>query len=316
MRPFPILVLALALFLSGCTAIQRTAHMYGNDAPVAHTFQYGDGGSSSYYAFNIGNAAQADTVLFFYGATGCPSWKSVMPGYVAGLTANARVFALNKRHVADRSMGFFDCGREFHLANNTERWVADHSEFIATQLDRIAPRPRNVVLVGVSEGAIPAVKIAARTSAVTHLAIIGSGGYSLRQSLTTLQQKGTIGFDVASGWQEISSDPSSIDKSWYGNRYRWWSDVMDIAPIDDYLTLDIPILVGIGEQDESVPVESVRFLDAQFRRAGKHNLAVRIYPDADHRLSRKGVSLRNEFFATLGDLLQTTQNQSAKPSRP
>ena len=307
MSPFHMLALSLALFLSGCTAIQRAAHMYGNEAPVAQTFRYGDGGSSTYYAFYFGNAAQADTVLFFYGATGCPSWKSVMPGYATGLTVDARVFALNKRHVPDRSSGLFDCGREFHLANNPERWVTDYSEFIAAQLDSISPKPKTVVLVGVSEGAIPAVKIATRTSAVTHLAIIGSGGYSMRQSLTTLRQKGSIGFDIALGWQDISSDPSSIDKSWYGNRYRWWSDVMDIAPLDDYLKLDIPILVGIGEQDQSVPVESVHFLEAQFRNAGKRNLAVRVYPDADHRLSRKGVSLRSEFFAALGNLLQTTQ---------
>ena len=300
---FHLLALSLVSIVSGCTSIQRIAHMYGNEAPSALSFQYRDGGKSTYYSFNTGSAAQPNSVLFFYGATGCPSWKSVMPGYVAGLTADARIFVLNKRHVADRSSGLFDCGRDFHLANNPERWIADYSEFIAVQLKNISPKPRNIVLVGVSEGAIPAVKIAAQSSAVTHLVIIGSGGYSMRQSLSTLRQKGATSFDVGAGWNEIASNPRSIEKNWYGNRYRWWSDVMDIAPIDDYLKLNVPILIEIGEQDQSVPVESARFLEEAFQKAGKNNLVVRVYPGADHRLNRNGLSLRSDFFAELGKFL-------------
>lgn len=308
MRVFNLIVLSLAFALSGCTTIQRTAHMYGNEAPPPVSFQYKDGGSSTYYSFNVGGAPQPDTIVFFYGATGCPSWKSVMPGYVGGLTVNAHVFVLNKRFVADRSTGLFDCGREFHLANNPDRWVADYSEFIAAQISAVAPKPKNVVLVGVSEGALPATKIAALSPAITHLAIIGSGGYSMRKSLATLKQKGTIGFDVNSGWEKVVTDPRSIEKDWYGNPYRWWSDIMDIDPITDFLKLDIPILVGIGAQDESVPVESVYFLETKFKETGKGNLIVRIYPGADHRLSANGVSYRSEFFAELGRLLQPTHN--------
>lgn len=301
------LALVLALALSGCTTIERAAHMYGNEAPHPISFLYQDGGSSTYYSFAVGDASQLDTVVFFYGATGCPSWKSVMPGYVSGLAVNARVFALNKRFVPDRSTGLFDCGTEFHLANNPERWVADYSEFIAAQVGSISPRPKNIVLVGVSEGALPATKIAALSPAITHLAIIGGGGYSMRQSLVTLKQKGAIRFDVHSGWKEIATDPRSIEKKWYGNPYRWWSDVMDVAPLSDFMKLDIPILVGVGEQDESVPVESVHFLEAKFKEAGKSNLVVRTYPGADHRLTSNGISHRGDFFAELGRLLQPTQ---------
>lgn len=307
-RVFSLLIALLAVAISGCTTIQRTAHMYGNVAPQPLSFQYKDGGSSTYYSFNVGDAPQADSMLFFYGATGCPSWKSVMPGYVSGLTVNARVFVLNKRFVPDRSTGIFDCGREFHLANNPDQWVADYSEFIAEQINSAAPKPKNIVLVGVSEGALPATKIAALYPAITHLAIIGSGGYSMRKSLATLKQKGAIEFDVTSGWEKISTNPRSIEKDWYGNPYRWWSDIMDINPITDFLKLDIPILVGIGARDESVPVESVHFLETKFKEIGKGNLMVRIYPGADHRLSGNGVSYRSDFFTELSRLLQPTHN--------
>lgn len=310
-RLLSLFALSLTFALSGCTAIQRTAHMYSNEAPQPLSFQYKDGGSSTYYSFVVSDASQSDTVVFFYGATGCPSWKSVMPGYVSGLTVSARVFVLNKRFVPDRSTGLFNCGREFHLANNPDQWVADYSEFIMAQISSIAPKPKNIVLVGVSEGALSAAKVARLSPEITHLAIIGSGGYSMRKSLATLRQKGAIQFDVNSGWEKITTDPRSIEKDWYGNPYRWWTGIMDIEPITDLLKLNIPILVGIGEQDQSVPVESVHFLETKFKEAGKDNLILKVYPESDHRLNGNGISHRNEFFAELSRLLQQTPNPAA-----
>ncbi len=239
-----------------------------------------------------------------------------MPGYVSGLTVAARVFVLNKRFVPDRSTGLFDCGRDFHLANNPDQWVADYSEFIAAQISAITPRPSNVILVGVSEGALPAAKVAGRLPEITHLAIIGSGAYSMRKSLDTLKQRGAILFDVESGWKKIAADPRSIENNWYGNPYRWWSDMLDIEPLPDFLSLNIPILVGIGEQDESVPVESARFLASQFKEAGKSNLILNVYPGADHRLNGTGISHRSEFFAELSRLLQAQHAISVRRGAP
>ena len=313
MRLLKQLVLLVALVvLSGCTSIQRMAHLYSNEAPSPLSFAYKDGGSSVYYAFTIGDALQPETVIFFYGGTGCPSWKSVMPGYVSGLTVSARVFVLNKRFVTDRSTGMFDCGEEFQLANNPSQWVNDYSEFIAAQINSFASKPRNVVLIGVSEGAFPATKIAGQAYEVTHLAIIGSGGYSMRKSLSTLAQRGAIRFDVEAGWNMILSDPRSIEKDWYGNPYRWWSDIMDIDPLPDFLKLNIPIIIGMGEKDQSVPVESAFFLDTKFKEAGKNNLTLKVYSESDHRLNGNGVSHRDEFFAELSRLLQRTHDIAVK----
>ncbi len=153
-----------------------------------------------------------------------------------------------------------------------------------------------------------ATKVAGLSPAITHVAIIGSGGYSMHKSLATLAQRGAIWFDVESGWKKISADPRSIKKDWYGNPYRWWSDVMDIDPLPDFLKLNIPIIVGIGENDESVPVESALFLESKFKEAGKNNLILKVYPESDHRLNGNGNSHRNEFFAELSRLVQQTHN--------
>jgi len=104
------------------------------------------------------------------------------------------------------------------------------------------------------------------------LAIIGSGGYTMRKSLITLEQRGDIRFDVEAGWKKITSDPGSIEKNWFGNPYRWWSDIMDLDPLPDFITLNIPIFIGIGELDNSVPVESAHYLESKFKEYGKSNL--------------------------------------------
>ncbi|MDD2770311.1 MAG: prolyl oligopeptidase family serine peptidase [Methylococcus sp.] len=231
---------------------------------------------------------------------------------MSGLTVSARVFVLNKRFMSDRSIGIFDCGNEFNLANNPSQWLSDYSEFIAAQLGSLSQQPKNVVMVGVSEGGLVASKIAAKTPAITHLAIIGYGGYSVRQMYKILEQKGQLPVDVGKLWKEVPSDPRSIEKSWNDGTYRWWSDMMDIDPLPDFLKLNIPVIVGVGEKDELMPVESALFLDEKFKEAGKDNLILKVYPESDHRLNGNGVSHRNEFFSELSRLLQPKHNLTVK----
>ena len=51
------------------------------------------------------------------------------------------------------------------------------------------------------------------------------------------------------------------------------------------LKLDIPIAIFHGELDGTTSIEGVREAEKAFRAAGKTNLVVRAYPDADHDLN-------------------------------
>jgi predicted esterase len=297
--------LAAALALSGCTTLERAAHLYSPEAPTAQRFAFKDGGSSVFYSFVVGSSPQPPTAVFFYGGSGCASWKAVMPGYVDGLGVDARVWVLNKRFVSDRATGLWDCGQAFDAANHPSQWRADYAEFITEQLSRTSPRPSRVLLVGVSEGAVPAVQVAASLSAVTHLAIIGSGGFTLRQSLQDLRDKKQISFDVDEAWTAMAAKPQSLAHHVWGHPYRWWSQMLDLDLVADYLSLRIPISVAMGEQDMSVPVESLHALQSRFRQAGNTGLQATEYAGADHRLSKGGVSYRREFLATVGRGLDT-----------
>jgi len=113
-----------------------------------------------------------------------------------------------------------------------------------------------------------------------------------------------IPISIDKEWPKVKSKPNSIDDFMYDHPYRWWNDVIDLSPLHDYLTLDIPILVGIGENDERVPVESARFLESRFKSSGKVNLVVNIYPEANHQLESDSQSYRKAFFQALSDYVR------------
>jgi pimeloyl-ACP methyl ester carboxylesterase len=284
--------------------MKRYVYIHTNGSLASKIFHYSDEESSIYYVFDNGDNVKPEVFIFFYGGSGCASWRSVMPDYAKGLPKNAKVFVLNKRFVEDKSLGF-GCSDAFHKRNNPKQWMSDYNEFITAMLRSTKISPKAVVLVGVSEGVDVAVKMATLNPKITHLVLIGSGGYTMRKSLKTLEAKGDIPFifNVNESLKKIAQDPNSLEKTWFGNPYRWWSDVLDYDPIPAYLSLNIPILLAIGEDDSSVPVESVNYLINKFKEAGKNNLNATIYPNANHRLQSAGKHYREEFFSKLSSLI-------------
>lgn len=299
-----LLMLSSALIFTGCSHVEHLSQGLGDQALEAKVAEYKDRGTGVYYDFLTQPAvSQPDTYVFFYGSTGCGSWKYLMPSYVEGFNHPARVFALNKRFVSDRSTGLLKCGDAFHQMNYPERWLEDFRSFVSYQLRNAPKKPKNVVLVGVSESAMTALKLANELPQVTHLAIIGEGGYSLRESMKILHDKGFIADNIEEGMTLMSSEPRSIHKSWHGHTYRWWSDVVDFDPLPYYLKRPIPILVGIGERDQRIPVESGYYLERVFKEKGKTNLTLKTYPGADHDLNARGTSYLPDFFRALSAML-------------
>ena len=78
--------------------------------------------------------------------------------------------------------------------------------------------------------------------------------------------------------------------------------VAEEHPMDNLLQLDIPLLFGVGEDDELI--ESVHYLETEFAKHGKHNLTTIVYPGCDHALEdSEGRSHRKEFLQDMHDWL-------------
>ena len=287
--------LVTLLFLGAASGLCMVANAAEIQAE-SKLFKYADGYESIYFTVDSNQAVEPDSIIFFYGGSGCVSWKSYLPVFSREIGINARYVALNKRHVGEEGKQLDKCGKGFHLHNNFRRWMSDYMEFISTTLRQLPVKPRNVVLVGISEGGMVAARVARARADITHLVVIGDGGWSMRDNLGLL-----VGPDVVSNeWSKIAGDPGSIDKSWLGNPYRYWFDVMDYSPLEDYLALDIPVLIAMGERDKSVPSVSALEVQKAAAASGKKNIGVVIYPGADHFLKADGFSYRADFFRQAG----------------
>ncbi len=170
--------------------------------------------------------------------------------------------------------------------------IADHLALIDDYLGE-HPGIEPVIVMGTSEGADIATGVAAREQRITHLILLGSGGgwsqadefrHMLRtrpgsmpgvSSAEDLEAK----FDEIRG--AVDPDPRA-DEEWFGHPYRRWATYLFDPPVNELLTLDIPILLIHGEADQSVPVGSARALRDAFAAAGKDNLRYHEYPGVDH----------------------------------
>jgi len=79
---------------------------------------------------------------------------------------------------------------------------------------------------------------------------------------------------------EIIKNNTSNDIFWLGNSYNYWNSYLWYNPDEIIESLNIPILLLIGERDRQVAVESVIYLQERFKH--KTNLQIKIIPDLDH----------------------------------
>ncbi len=77
-----------------------------------------------------------------------------------------------------------------------------------------------------------------------------------------------------------------------------------LSPIGDYLALEIPVLIAIGERDKSVPSASALDVQKSATASGKKNIGVVVYPGADHLLRAGDFSYRAEFLRQAGKGVQ------------
>ncbi|TDK23003.1 alpha/beta hydrolase [Luteimonas aestuarii] len=276
--------------------------------PLAHaepvatpgTFLFDDGHASDFHEIIVGDPDTIDTIVFTYGGSGCTDlgvdWLSTL---ARGMAIDARYVSLNKRHVRlgeDGKGSSEHCTRDFNAHNLPHRWWADYMAFITRQLGDQPARWKNVVLVGGSEGGEVAARVARSRTDVTHLLVIGRGGWGMRDILGSI-----IGPDaVEDAWRAIANDPDSLDTMWMGHPHRYWAETFDRDPLRDFLALDIPVLIGFGERDLSNPVASAQDVLRAAHAAGKRNIGLVVYPAADHSLHTETGSHLLEFLGGAG----------------
>lgn len=292
--------ICLVLVQTGCSTMPDTVAEQA--LPVrAESFHFRDKVDAPSYRLQLGNENSSDVAIFFVSGSGCASIKHRLSPFFEPIRGkvNATVFALQKRAIDEDNRTGSACSAAFHKTDFIGQSVADQREFIDTQLAKLSVKPKAVVLLGASEGAVVAAKIANADRRITHLGLIGGGGTTVRENLKALSRSTWYLRNPEKGFAEIAGDPNNTDAQIWGHSYKYWASFLDIDIGNELIQLDIPIVAAMGEKDEAVPVDAARRLQAAFEQAGKRNLVLLIYPNANHRLED-----REQKTSYAGDFLE------------
>jgi pimeloyl-ACP methyl ester carboxylesterase len=252
-------------------------------------------------------------VVFIQGS-GCHSLfrrsgDRVSGGYqnVLGMVAQgrARVLAVEKPGVkyldAPRRPGTAeDATDEFLREHTLSRWVQAISAAIRTARGLQGVDATRILVMGHSEGAIVAARVAARDAGITHVASLSGGGptqlFDLvevarapRRPEESTAEREQRANQVLDEWARILADPESTTRSYQGHPYRRWSSFMQTSVLDALTHTDARVYLAHGTLDRTVPVAGVDVLRAELAARGRDVTAERI-EGADHSLCKPGES--------------------------
>jgi pimeloyl-ACP methyl ester carboxylesterase len=154
---------------------------------------------------------------------------------------------------------------------------------------------KEIMIIADSEGGVIAPEITANNKKVNKLLVLSNGGLSGTEKTHLILEKEKKykynGYLTLSGistdeqldslLSEIKQNPTT-EKSFLGNSYKYWNSYIYYDIDSQYEKITVPTLVIIGENDFSIPVESVTKLKEKLK--GRSNFSFHIIPDANHFL--------------------------------
>ncbi|WP_165390897.1 alpha/beta hydrolase family protein [Pseudoduganella lutea] len=254
-----------------------------------------------------GKAKGASPVIVVVSGSGCAEFGSRLPYFFEKFPAPLDVYHLEKPHVGKAATGQpGTCSREYERADNLQRRVRDTREFLEAHPALAGLAPRTLALVGFSEGGHVAPIVAADSPKVGWLALGGIGGMRQADGFLVFADRGVAPYANPSSrallekqFAEIAADPGSLDKSFFGHPYAYWSSHLFHDPLPYFAKLDVPVVVAMGEKDESEPIESGRLLKAFFARHPDKRFKFIEYEGASHGLQRGDKRHVHDFIAGL-----------------
>ena len=209
------------------------------------------------------------------------------------------------------------CSATFYAHHTVSQRVADYRRVLAET--KVAPWwDGRLVLLGGSEGGAAVSKLAPRVRPTAVVILSTAPGRSFRKGFK-LMVPPEVAAQADSEFAKIDSDPLSA-KTWGGNSYRWWADVLDHDFTADVLSVNAPILLVQGERDKSASVQDARQVRDDFARAGRCNLTYWEFAGYDHQMQdASGASHIDEVMqriaSWLAERVGTRQNGDECPGR-
>jgi pimeloyl-ACP methyl ester carboxylesterase len=264
-----------------------------------------DGEKRRYFHLHDPAAGPGNPVIVLIDGSGCGKFSARLAGFFDQVADGLDVYYLEKPHVApDAPAQPQTCSAAFERADRLERRVSDTVQFLAREPRLKAAGARSIALLGFSEGGVVAPQVAARSPRVGWLAVIGAGGMQQSEEFLLFAKRGVPPYAQAAGartladvFADIARHPLALDKHFFGHPYAYWGSHLFQDPLLAYAQLEMPIVVAMGEQDESVPIESGRLLQRYFAQRPRADFRFFEFPGLNHGLAAADKTALRPFIA-------------------
>ncbi len=249
-------------------------------------------------------------ILFIQGS-GCRSHFFKRNGLSNGLLSlirranaeKAQILAVEKPGVelfdsAERS-GTADCSENFKREQTGERWLEALSAGLRAAIAQRGVSPRAIMVIGHSEGAGFAARLALQERSVSHVAMLSSAPYSQLQDffafavadegpfLKAPETKNERLKIVFNAWESVNLEPTSESKLVFGHTHRYWADKFRSFNFTKLENTTAKFFFAYGDRDENASPKAMDTFAIDLLTRERNLTWLRI-EGAGHSLSKAG----------------------------
>ena len=156
-----------------------------------------------------------------------------------------------------------DCTEKFNEEHTLDRWAEALNATLNEALGADEVDESRVVVIGHSEGAISAAKLASINRKVTHIGFLsGSGPTQLFDFVRQAQSETEVKF-IYEQFQKIMQAPNEFKQFVWGHPFNRWASFMTQTSLE---LLEARLFIAHGTKDQAVPIDSFDSLTTDLLR--------------------------------------------------
>lgn len=171
------------------------------------------------------------------------------------------------------------CSAAFNAAHSLENWTSAISRAIdAAMRDPRVDARAGVRVLGLSEGAVVAARVARERADVNHVTFISGFGCDQWGDMLVVARRegeGAIA-ETEAGLRAVATAPGATDRFFAGQTHLFWSSFGRACPAEDLARSRAAVFVAYGVNDEEIDGNGVEAIPAALLAAGRDVRVTRV----------------------------------------